>query len=40
MLAESPILEKMDQAIQDGIMVNGMHSLLKKIRNPKASAAE
>lgn len=32
-LAESAVLEKMGQAIQDGILVNGMHSLLKKIKS-------
>jgi hypothetical protein len=30
-LAESPILQKMDQAIQDGILINGMQSFIKKI---------
>ena len=31
-LAESTVLEKMDQAIQDGILVNGMQSFLRKFR--------
>ncbi len=34
-LAESPILQKMDQAIQDGILVNGMQTLLAKISAAK-----
>jgi hypothetical protein len=31
-LAESQLLEKMDKAIQVGILENGMQSLLKKIK--------
>lgn len=34
-LAESTVLQKMDKAIQDGILVNGMQDLITK-----ASAAE
>ena len=31
-LAESAILDKLDHAIQKGILENGMQSLMKKIR--------
>jgi hypothetical protein len=31
-LAESTLLDKVDQAIQDGILVNGMQALLKKVK--------
>jgi hypothetical protein len=31
-LAESTMLDNMDQAIQNGILVNGMQHVLKKIR--------
>ena len=31
-LAESQLMEKMDKAIQVGILENGMQSLLKKIK--------
>jgi hypothetical protein len=31
-IAESPILDSMDKAIEDGILGNGMRSLLNKIK--------
>ena len=31
-LAESPMMDKMDKAIQTGILENGMQSLIKKIK--------
>lgn len=31
-LAESTLLDKVDQAIQDGILVNGMQALMKKVK--------
>jgi hypothetical protein len=31
-LAESTILDNMDKAIENGILVNGMQSLMKKFR--------
>lgn len=31
-LAESAVLANMDKAIENGILVNGMQSLMKKIR--------
>lgn len=32
MLAESPILDKMDKAIEDGIIGNGMRTLLNRLK--------
>jgi hypothetical protein len=32
-LAESTVLDKMDHAIQKGILENGMQTLMKKIRS-------
>ncbi len=32
-MAESALLENMDKAIQDGILGNGMRSLIKKLKD-------
>lgn len=34
-IAESPLLDKVDRAIQEGILENGMQTLLRKVSEAK-----